>query len=91
MSKGTCRTCGAPIIWAPVVNTGALMPLDVQTELAPSKGLVAYNESTGCARVLSFADVREAQRFADIGVTFHKSHFATCPTAAEWRVPARRT
>lgn len=89
MSHGTCRSCGADIIWAPVAATGGLMPLDVQPELEPAEKLVAYNSASELCRVLRRSDLRDAQ-LADPGVTFHKSHFATCPQAGGWRRPVRR-
>lgn len=91
MGEGKCRSCGAAVIWAPLAATGGLMPLDVQTELAPAPKLVAYNDETGLARVLGKGDVREALLHAGPNVTFHQSHFATCPQAREWRRPIRRT
>jgi hypothetical protein len=87
---GKCRSCGADIIWAPLAATGGLIPLDVQTELAPAEKLVAYNSHSELCRVLTRSDVRDAQ-LADPHVTFHKSHFATCPEADKWRKPVRRT
>lgn len=88
MTAGTCRSCGAAVIWAPVAATGGLMPLDVQTELAPSAKLIAYNDETGLCRVLKQADVREALLHAGPNVSFHRSHFATCPQAERWRTRA---
>jgi len=85
-----CRSCGASIIWAPVAATGGLMPLDVQTELAPAEKLVAFNQDTGLCRVLKRADMHDAWH-ADPHVTFHQSHFATCPESAKWRRPVKRT
>lgn len=85
MTTGTCKSCGQRVIWSPVAESGTLMPLDPQTELGPAERLVAYNPETNLCRVLKRSDVREAQRWADHGVTFHRSHMATCAQAAQWR------
>lgn len=66
------------------------MPLDVQTEVVPAAKLIAYNDETGLCRVLKDGDVREALLYAGPNVTFHRSHFATCPQAQEWRRPVTR-
>jgi len=87
--RAKCKSCGADIIWAPVAGTGGLMPLDTQTELAPEAKLVAYNSASELCRVLKKSDVRDAN-LADPHVTFHKSHFATCPQADKWRRPTVR-
>jgi len=85
MSEGTCRSCGAEVIWSPVAATGSLMPLDPQTELAPEPKLVALNPATGLCRVLKKTDMDQAVLWAEHGVTYHRSHYATCPDAAKWR------
>jgi hypothetical protein len=90
VSLGRCRSCGAEVIWSPVAATGSLMPLDVQTELAPEPKLVAFNPETQVCRVLKRSDLRDAEQWMSHGVTIHRSHYATCPDAERWRRPVER-
>jgi len=90
MNRNACRSCGAAIIWAPVADTGTLMPLDVQPELEPAERLVAYNPETNLCRVLKRADLVDARRWMAHGVEIHRSHFATCTHTASWRKQVRR-
>jgi hypothetical protein len=90
VSTGTCRSCGATVIWSPVADTGTLMPLDVQPELEPAERLVAYNPETNLCRVLKRSDLGDARRWMAHGVEIHRSHFATCTHAASWRRPVKR-
>ena len=71
MSKSTCSSCHAPIIWC-VTNTGKRMPLDAK----PERRFVLSNGELGsnAAPLASSADT-------------YVSHFATCPQSAEHRKP----
>lgn len=65
----TCRSCGAPVVWAATEKARA--PFDA----APS-------ERGTHAIVDGRAVYRDA---APAGSALHLSHFATCPHAASWR------
>jgi hypothetical protein len=66
-ARGICRSCGARIEWAKVVDSGRAIPLDVPVTVA---------------NVTQFADGRLIEH---LDPTISKSHFATCPQAAQWR------
>lgn len=69
MSASRCTSCGAAIVWART-DTGRSMPLDPD----PVEGGNVQLGADGVARV--------------VGPLFggtHKSHFATCPQAAQHR------
>lgn len=66
-----CRSCGAPVRWVKTEHAKA-MPLD---EEPTSDGNIVIEQ--GIARVVG-------PLFAD-GRPLHKSHFATCPNAAQHR------
>jgi hypothetical protein len=79
-----CRSCGAAIIWAETQD--ARMPLDVEPVVIPAVGLVAFNPATGRARVLSAESLGKVEAWRSGGVTVHRSHWATCPSAEQHRV-----
>ena len=74
-----CRACDARMLWA-TMPSGAHNPLDVE-QVVPQVGMgvVAYNPKTGNAQMVTAANILETAKWADGGVTFHLSHFATCP------------
>jgi hypothetical protein len=68
---GTCKSCGAAIVWVVMFPSGARMPLDAK----PLRGLIRIElgvPDTGHSRG------KEAE-------PLHLSHFATCPNAAQHR------
>lgn len=73
----TCRSCNAPIIWAPT-SAGRKMPLDAEPV---TDGNVKITED-GIAHVLSDHDL-VVERM--MGEPLFKSHFATCGQAGQWR------
>jgi hypothetical protein len=70
MTKATCKSCGADIIYATTM-TGKTMPIDV--EPSPKGNLVVID---GFCRVANDADQ---------GRPLYLSHFATCPDAPLFR------
>jgi hypothetical protein len=67
---------------------GSPMLLDAEALPKPEPVLVAFRRDTKTCKVLTKDDVEsgEAARWAQsFEVTFHHSHFATCPQADEWR------
>jgi len=76
MTVGTCRSCGAEIVWL-VTPKGHMMPVDP----APATdGNVAIDD--GIATVLSDDAIVVARLH---GRVLWLSHFATCPDAARHR------
>jgi hypothetical protein len=80
--RGTCRSCGASMVWAKM-GSGKPNPLDLETVDQLGVGTVAYNPATGSGRALTRDDIDSgrAATWGERGVTFHLSHFATCPNA----------
>lgn len=81
----TCRSCGAPIIWATVAKTGKRMPLDATPN--PDSGNVLLHPDGTC-RVVTNQSIRLAVDDVEAAGTWHTTHFATCPDADKHR---RRT
>jgi hypothetical protein len=79
-----CRSCAAPIIWA--ATAGSRMPLDVEPVEIAAVGLVAYNPATGNGLVLSAENIGKVDTWRSGGVTVHRAHSATCPSAEQHRV-----
>jgi hypothetical protein len=74
-----CRSCGAAIIWEPSTASGKLMPLDAEPH--PDGNIVLIPAG---AMVLSKETAETGKR---IGSRRYRSHFATCPDAAQHRKP----
>ena len=71
----TCRSCGAPILWRET-HAGRRMPID--PEPVADGNVVIEGD---------IAEVLKAEHLARLGgdVPRYRSHFATCPQAAEHR------
>lgn len=80
MDTGTCKSCGAAIIWA-TTRAGRRMPLDKEPDAG--RGNVRLR-SDGTADVLGGDALTEA---SDCEEELYTSHFATCPGAAGHRKP----
>lgn len=80
MSQGTCRSCGASVLWA-TTPRGKKCPMD-QLPLAEGaevpKNIIRW-------RLVSFGKRLEAvpAKFGEVAADLHLSHFATCPNARE--------
>jgi hypothetical protein len=86
MSETLCRSCGAPIRWALTVK-GHRMPLDAMP-VVDGNILLDVATDPPTARVLpASSDLNEG----DSRGLFdrYKSHFATCPNAAQHRKRSR--
>lgn len=70
----TCRSCGAPIVWAEMAATGSRMPLD-EEEVTTGAPRFKIGIGAGLAYPCSADEPG------------HVSHFATCPNAAQHRKP----
>jgi hypothetical protein len=77
---GLCRSCHARVIWLTIRPGGRRMPIDVDpvpdgniiADLAQAVGVVVP------AGALTFLDDTPDE-------ARYRSHFASCPQAAEWR------
>jgi hypothetical protein len=78
--KSYCRACPAEILWCTMPG-GARNPLDVADTWPPlvGKGIVAYNPATRNGMMVTAENIERAEAWAQKGVTFHVSHWATCP------------
>lgn len=78
-----CRSCGAEIVWAKTQN-GKNIPIDAQSHEAGNIMLVAATST-----ILEPPYAVILRTIADMaGVPpekLHRTHFATCPKAADWR------
>lgn len=72
MPASTCRSCGAPLIWAETPN-GKLMPLDAKPTATGRWAIVKGEKKAHL--VSRAADATEGL----------DSHYATCPHAGQWR------
>lgn len=80
MSK--CRSCGAKILWAEVVGSRKLIPLDPEPS---ERGNVKVEQSwAGIPRAKTFGSL-EALELRDAGHELYVAHHATCPDADAWR------
>lgn len=78
--SATCRSCGAPVIWAVTAATGSRMPVDAEPD--EDGNLLLSLDNPPVAQV-----VDPAQLVMDDGKRF-TSHFATCPHADQHRRPS---
>lgn len=77
-----CNACPAPMVWAVSESTGKSIPLDALA--VPDGNLVYVRQLTdgGAPRPV----VRHLKRDEDPGpVPRFKTHFATCPSAPQFR------
>lgn len=77
----TCKSCGAPVLWAKHATTGTLMPLDPQPSPAGNIWLVGGKRSG----TVPICRVASQPVPAPEGANLYTSHFATCPNAAQHR------
>lgn len=76
----TCRTCGAPVEWARTAKAGKAIPLDVGEYANGNLDVIGRSEDgTPTVRVLTLDERLSAGR------PLRRSHFASCPDAAEHR------
>lgn len=68
--------------------SGRANPLNTET-VTPEvgKGVIAYNPKTGKGLPVTYAVIHDCERWAAQGVTFHTSHFATCPERERFKRP----
>lgn len=82
---GTCRSCGAYMLWAKMPS-GKSNPLNVaEVEPRTKAGVFAYQATTGRGVALKETNIGEVERWKAEGVSFHLSHFATCPQRGQFR------
>ena len=87
LPTGRCRSCGAPILWARMKNTGRAIPLDEKP--TPDGNLWASQKTgpKGIELVVHFAPDKNAPRQDVLDRERRRwvSHFATCPNATKHR------
>lgn len=81
MNEGTCRSCGAKLIWAKTA-AGRSMPLDA----GPVADGTIHLNSGGQCEVLT-GEKLATYKMAYIDIRLYKSHLSTCPQAATHRKP----
>lgn len=83
--SASCESCGAEITWARTESQRPI-PLDAEPLDVAAAGLVALNPRRGSCRVIAAEDLPHVEAWLAKGVTIHRAHFATCPSAAQHRV-----
>lgn len=87
MPDQPCRSCGAPLLWTITVK-GKRHPVDRDPHPEGTIKVVA-GVSGAAPKSYVMAGLDLATMRAD-GVALHRSHFATCPQAAQHRRPRGR-
>ena len=80
-----CKRCGAPMVWAKNPETGKALPIDAAPD---ANGNIALEVGYENGKADLFANVLtgdELEREPGGKRPLHKSHFATCPAASEFR------
>ena len=73
MQTANCRSCGAKIVWA-ITENGKRAPFDAEPI-----------DMRGTFALVPFADPERLEAQSASGDRRYRSHFATCPNAAEHR------
>lgn len=81
MANGTCRSCGAPVIWSRNVKSRIRNPIDPEPT---ENGNVVFgpDEPDGYKQHMVLT---KAQLAEPASGPRHTSHFATCPNANQHR------
>ena len=79
MTKGKCRSCGAPVLWVPSATSRATVILDAEPVEGGNVILL-----DGKARVIP-TDLFEESLTGPLPAERYLSHFATCPQASKHR------
>lgn len=69
-----CRSCGAAVLWCRAAASGKQMPVDLEPA---EDGNLSLSVDLFGARIAVVDPYAPMPR--------HKSHFATCPQADQWR------
>jgi hypothetical protein len=72
--RGTCRSCGAPLIWVHTAATGRSMPLNAEPD---PKRQRPHRRRARPRLAQAELDEPAGERFMP--------HHATCPDAGHWR------
>jgi len=78
-TRGKCRSCQAPVIWA--LTAAAHTPIPIDPDPVPTGNLVLEQHPKVVAPVAVFVTQETA------GAVRYVSHFVTCPQAGRWRKP----
>lgn len=83
--EGTCRACGARMLWA-IMPSGRANPLNAEEVPAElGKGIIALNPRTGHGMPVTYAVIENCPAWSEAGISFHTSHFATCPERRQFK------
>ncbi len=85
MNKGTCRGCGAPIVWIKT-TAGKSMPCDADPVTYWAKPKAAGKVVTPNGEVISRELEGPTQDATGVG---YVSHSSTCPAASTFRKGAK--
>lgn len=81
-----CRSCLAPIRWAPTAKAGAPMPLDYEPTVKGNVRLEPTAVRNGRQEVKAVVlGPIELELARAAGEELYMPHHATCPDAAEWK------
>lgn len=86
MKTSSCRSCGAPVIWA-TTRAGKAMPVDAAPRSDGNIELV-LNDVEGSPPIACY--LKEGYRELPDGTRYHVaeryvSHFVSCAQAKDWR------
>jgi hypothetical protein len=79
--QGTCRSCGAEILWVTMSPSGKKNPLNLAPDL--ERGNV-FEAPDGTWATLGGEDLKVARME---GLCTYLSHFVTCPSANQHKKP----
>lgn len=88
MNPVTCQatklggTCTTHLYWLKSVATGKPAPIDAEVT-DPEESFIAIFPQLGTYEIVK--DYSRRREMVKAGITFHKSHFATCKDAALFR------
>lgn len=82
--SATCKSCGAPILWAVSETTGKQHPIDV-APVSNGNALLIWPDYVP----RGMPEAPPTVQFVKTGRGAHRSHFASCPHASQHRRPRR--
>lgn len=75
-----CRSCGAPVVFAQHIRTNRIAAIDVVP--SPAGTVLVGERIEGSVHAYNIVPARERARYAG---ALRTPHFATCPSAPQWR------
>lgn len=83
--SATCRTCNAPVLWVVNELTGRRMPLDPAPDSIVEGTRFVLTGEMADSYLSASREHAPVARTAVAGEMGRRSHFASCPDAAEHR------